>query len=74
MTVRGSCSCYGHAERCLPEREEDEDIFGMVHGKCECQHYTKGNNCEYCLDDYNDVPWQPATGKKRNECKSETNE
>lgn len=33
MTVRGSCSCYGHAERCLWEKEEHKDIQGMVHGK-----------------------------------------
>ncbi len=70
MTVRGSCSCYGHAERCLPEKEEHKDIFGMIHGKCDCTHNTMGNNCEYCLPDYNDVPWRPATGKKKNECKS----
>ena len=31
----------------------------------------RGNNCEYCLDDHNDVPWRPGTGKKKNECKSE---
>jgi len=48
----------------------NRDIVGMVHGKCDCTHNTRGNNCEYCLDDYNDVPWRPATGKKKNECKS----
>ncbi len=73
MTVRGSCSCYGHAERCLPEKEEHKDIVGMVHGKCDCTHNTKGNNCEYCLDMYQDVPWRPAQDKKKNECKSENN-
>ena len=43
MVVRGSCSCYGHAARCIPEKEEHKDIPGMVHGKCECDHNTKGN-------------------------------
>jgi laminin beta 1 len=70
MTVRGSCSCYGHAERCLPERPEHNDILGMVHGTCDCNHNTYGGNCEYCNDMYNDLPWRPATGKKKNECKS----
>ena len=68
MTVRGSCSCYGHAETCLPEKEEHAEIEGMVHGKCNCTHNTKGNNCEYCMDLYNDVPWKPATGKQKNQC------
>ncbi len=42
----------------------------MVHGKCDCTHNTEGNNCEYCLPDHNDLPWRPATGKAKNECKS----
>ena len=29
-----------------------------------------GNNCEYCMDMFNDAPWRPAVGKKYNECKS----
>ena len=33
MTVRGSCSCYGHAEKCLPEKPEDEDILGIIYNK-----------------------------------------
>jgi hypothetical protein len=72
MTIRGSCSCYGHADRCLPEKEEHKDIQGMVHGTCDCTHNTRGHNCEYCIDDHNDVPWRPATGKKKNECLSNT--
>ncbi|XP_015510641.1 laminin subunit beta-1-like isoform X1 [Neodiprion pinetum] len=68
MWVRGSCSCYGHASRCLPlpgipERQD------MVHGRCECTHNTKGLNCEYCEDFFNDLPWKPAVGKQTSACK-----
>ncbi|KAK7490606.1 hypothetical protein BaRGS_00018209 [Batillaria attramentaria] len=68
MTVRGSCSCYGHASRCLPvpgfEARPD-----MVHGQCECTHNTKGLNCEMCEDFYNDLPWRPARQGMPNACK-----
>lgn len=73
MTVRGSCSCYGHADSCKPFREQDKDVKGMVHGLCECQHNTKGNNCELCKDLFNDLPWKPATGRNKNECKGINN-
>ncbi|XP_075218463.1 laminin subunit beta-1-like [Lycorma delicatula] len=68
MVVRGSCSCYGHASRCLPQpgvvSKQD-----MVHGQCECTHNTKGLNCESCEDFFNDFPWKPAFGKQTNACK-----
>ena len=70
MTVRGSCSCYGHADSCKPETPEHAKIEGMVHGLCECEHNTMGNNCELCKPLYNDLQWAPATGKNKNECKS----
>lgn len=68
IIVRGSCSCYGHASRCvpLPGTEEKPD---MVHGMCECTHNTQGLNCEKCIDFYNDLPWKPAFGSQTNACK-----
>ncbi|XP_066949126.1 laminin subunit beta-1 isoform X9 [Macrobrachium rosenbergii] len=68
MIVRGSCSCYGHASRCLP-LDGVEDQPNMVHGKCECTHNTKGLNCEKCEDFYNDLPWRPAIQQESNACK-----
>ncbi|VDN83513.1 unnamed protein product [Brugia pahangi] len=73
LVVRGSCSCYGHAQRCIPmdnaARVSVPYRADMVHGRCECTHNTKGLNCEQCMDFFNDLPWRPAIGDDSNECK-----
>uniref|UniRef100_A0A0K0EC03 Laminin subunit beta-1 n=2 Tax=Strongyloides stercoralis TaxID=6248 RepID=A0A0K0EC03_STRER len=78
LIVRGSCSCYGHAQKCIPINDNnnylndyttENQIPDMVYGKCYCTHNTKGLNCEKCEDFYNDLPWKPAIGKETNSCK-----
>lgn len=68
LSIRGSCSCYGHAKRCLPLAGAS-DVEGMVHSVCNCTHNTAGLNCERCKDGYNDRPWSPAFPEDPNECK-----
>ncbi|CAD5219384.1 unnamed protein product [Bursaphelenchus okinawaensis] len=70
IVVRGSCSCYGHAQKCVPKwTGDDRENSDMVHGNCECTHNTQGANCEKCKDFYHDLPWKPAIGDESNECK-----
>uniref|UniRef100_A0A183CMG4 Laminin subunit beta-1 n=1 Tax=Globodera pallida TaxID=36090 RepID=A0A183CMG4_GLOPA len=72
LVVRGSCSCYGHAQRCVSVGDEPAhaaNLPDMVHGRCECTHNTKGLNCDQCQDFYNDAPWRPGIGEQSNECR-----
>ncbi|KAL3102584.1 hypothetical protein niasHS_000912 [Heterodera schachtii] len=74
LDVQGSCFCHGHAQRCVPIGHglsgaaiRSSDVV-VVHDICECQHNTKGLNCEQCQDLYNDLPWRPGSGEQSKDC------
>lgn len=63
FAVGGRCKCNGHASRCIPDQN------GAL--TCDCRHNTAGRDCERCKPFYLDRPWDRATSKDSNECKSE---
>lgn len=57
IKVYGSCFCNGHASRCKPIRSvqyDKEHVGSMFHAVCQCEHFSTGDNCERCLDMFND--------------------
>ncbi|XP_015253728.1 PREDICTED: netrin-4-like [Cyprinodon variegatus] len=64
LQARGTCLCHGHAEYCIPykDNEDKRQKSDMVFPKCQCVHHTEGDHCERCAPLYNDRPWRPANG------------
>ncbi|XP_053667229.1 laminin subunit alpha [Anopheles marshallii] len=54
------CNCHGHSDECVYSEEIDEKALSLdIHGNYEgggvcqnCQHNTKGINCNQCQDKY----------------------
>lgn len=57
LAVVGRFQCNGHAA----------SITNMA---CNCEHNTKGINCEQCLDLFNDIPWERNDGSNSFECQA----
>lgn len=44
LVIRGSCSCYGHAEQCLPLDDSEQDITGMVRNCVKLKVFKSNTN------------------------------
>ena len=69
LYIRGSCSCFGHGNQCIPN-EDEQVIEGKVYSKCNCVHNTEGPNCEMCKPSHSNVMWKPADINHHNPCHS----
>lgn len=64
FAVGGRCKCNGHASECTQSTGNGMEMKLV----CNCEHHTKGQNCEVCDDFYNSQPWQRATPVDAHEC------
>lgn len=54
------CNCFSHTDQCVYNETVDDSGLSLdIHGKYEgggvcqnCQHNTKGINCDKCIDGY----------------------
>ncbi|KAH7981494.1 hypothetical protein HPB49_024785 [Dermacentor silvarum] len=65
LAVGGRCQCNGHAMACDPGPGGERQLL------CRCEHHTAGDNCERCMDLYNDQAWGRATSTNAHECQRE---
>ena len=57
IKLYGSCLCNGHASKCTTFKNiqyDFEHLNRISPPLCLCDHYTTGENCERCMDLYND--------------------
>lgn len=55
LAVIGRFQCNGHAA-------------SITNSACNCEHNTKGVNCEQCLDLFNAIPWERNNGNNSFAC------
>ncbi|KAL3316769.1 Netrin-1, partial [Cichlidogyrus casuarinus] len=75
INIVGRCKCNGHSNRCVRDIIKEKDIYGKETVKkgplrCDCQHNTKGDDCDACSEGFQDQPWGPGTESKASECKA----
>ena len=55
ISIGGRCVCNGHAYICPPTEPNSQVL------QCECQHRTKGQNCEECQDGFTQKKWRRSS-------------
>ena len=70
MSIGGRCVCNGHAYICPPTELNSQVRLSLIVAfilifspsaqvlQCECQHKTRGQNCEECQDGFTQKKWR----------------